>query len=103
MATSPQSHDQRSRWRIAHRGRCLAGWCGLVEANPVGGGVDELHLSDVSGTWADARIEERVSVLVEFVMQCVDVAYLDEHGRPWRSVVVMRGQVEPHTVARDLQ
>ena len=81
----------------------LAGWCGLVEANPVGGRVDELHLSDVPGTWADARIEERVSALVEFGVQCVDVAYLDEHGRPWRSVVVMRGEVEPHAVARDLE
>ena len=43
----------------------LAGWCGLVEANLVGGRVDELHLSDVTGTWADARIEERISALVE--------------------------------------
>src|SRR6266576_5729459 len=88
---------------LAYRGRCLAGWCGFVEANPVGGRVDELHLSDVPGTWADAGIEERVSALVEFGVQCVDVAYLDEHRRPWRSVVVMRGQVESHAVARDLQ
>lgn len=36
-------------------------------------------------------------------MQCVEVAYHDEHGHPWRSVVVMRGQMELHAIARDSQ
>ncbi len=51
----------------AATGRCgLSGWCGLEEANPVGSRVDKLHLPAVRGAWANARIEERVSALVEF-------------------------------------
>jgi hypothetical protein len=73
---------------IARRGGS-SGWCGLVEANPVGSGVNELHLSAVARTWLDAWIEERVSPLVQFGVQRVEVAYYDEHGRPRCSIVVM--------------
>ena len=31
----------------------LAGWCRLVEAEPVGSRVNELHLSAIPGAWAD--------------------------------------------------
>src|SRR5579871_2225778 len=82
---------------IVRRG--LAGWCGLVEANAVRSGGDVLHLPAVPGAWADARIEVRVSALVEFGVQRVEVAHHDKHGRPWRSIVVMGGQVELHAVA----
>lgn len=68
----------------------LAGRAGLVEADPVGGGVDELHLPSVSRAWADARIEERISARVEFGVQSVEVAYHDKYGRAWRAVVVVR-------------
>ena len=50
----------------------------------------------------DARIEERISALAKFAMQRVDVAHLDEHRRPWRSIVVMRGQMQPHAIAGDV-
>jgi hypothetical protein len=58
----------------------LAGWCRLVEAEPVGSRVNELHLSAIPGAWADARIEKRVSALMEFGVQRVDIAHYDEHG-----------------------
>jgi hypothetical protein len=37
------------QYSLTGRG-ALAGWCRLVEANPVGGRVDELHLFDTPGT-----------------------------------------------------
>jgi hypothetical protein len=55
------------------------------------------------GIGLDARIKERVSAPVEFAVQGVQIAYYDEHRRPWHSIIVMRGQVEPHTAAGDLQ
>ena len=41
--------------------------------------------------------------LVQLGVQRVEVAYHHEHGRPRCSIVVMRGQVKPYPVARDLQ
>jgi hypothetical protein len=32
-------------------------------------------------------------------VQRVDVAYLDEDGRAWRSIIMMGGQVERHAAA----
>jgi hypothetical protein len=55
------------------------------------------------GTWPDARVEKRISALVEFSVQRVEIAHHDEDGRPRRSIIVMRGQVEPHRFARDPQ
>jgi hypothetical protein len=57
----------------------------------------------MAGTWPDARIEERISALMEFSVQRVEIAHHDEDGRSWRSIIVVRGQVEPHPSARDLQ
>jgi leucine-zipper of insertion element IS481 len=64
------------------------------------------HLTAFSQTDRDAGVPRTGAIVPTparrcgYCLQCVDVAYLDEHGRTWRSVVVMRGQVElGHTTA----
>ena len=54
--------------------RQLHAWCGLVEANPVGSRVDELHLPAIAGAWLDAWIEERIPALMQLGVQRVEVA-----------------------------
>ena len=60
----------------------LPGRCGLIEADPVGRRVDELHLPILAGTWPNARVEERVVVLVEFGVQRVEIAHHDGTAVP---------------------
>ena len=83
-----QRHDNPVPKLIVRRG-ALSSWCGLVEANPVGSGVDELHLSAVARPWLDAWIEERISVQMQFGMERVEVPPHGEHSPPRCSVVVM--------------
>src|SRR5262249_34179553 len=55
------------------------------------------------GTWSEGGVGDGVPGLVKCGVQRVDVAYLHEDGRPWRSISMMGRQVERHAAARDLQ
>jgi hypothetical protein len=84
----PRIADETSQAE-SRRSAGLSGWCGLVETNPVGSRVDELHLFAVPRTWLDAWIEEWIPAIAEFCVQRFDVAHHDEHSGPRRSIVVM--------------